>query len=224
MKDALWPEVEFYDLQWEAMVESVRRSVETVVVAGNKVGKDFGAGFTCLTFFCFPWVYVTPEYVEMVEATTPRGWPIELRHTCRVITTSAAGEHLMVLWGEVARFLETARQPMLVARGGPLILNDLQLTYASEEHKPLNDRMNYMIGQVAAKPEKFSGHHAKYNLFAVDEASSMENKFYERTLPWTSHPGGRRLLWGNAEAGENVFKKHFRAGNLSRADITRAAR
>src|SRR5215210_988404 len=76
-----WPQVTFYDKQWE-IIESVRDNAETVVVAGHQLGKDFAAAFVVL------WFYLT-------------------RHPVRVVTTSVKDDHLRVLWGEIGRYLDT---------------------------------------------------------------------------------------------------------------------
>ena len=68
-----FPQYQFYDKQVE-ILESIRDNDETVVVAGNMMGKDFVAGFAALHFF------VT-------------------RVPCRVVTTSVRDDHLRVLWG-----------------------------------------------------------------------------------------------------------------------------
>ena len=48
----LWPRVELYDRQRQ-ILESLRDSKETYVVAGNMLGKDYTAGLAVITFFLF---------------------------------------------------------------------------------------------------------------------------------------------------------------------------
>ena len=40
LKDEMWPDVRFYKQQCE-IIQSVEENAETVVVAGNQLGKDF---------------------------------------------------------------------------------------------------------------------------------------------------------------------------------------
>jgi hypothetical protein len=49
-KEILWPDVIFYDRQWE-VIRSVRDVKETIVPAGNQLGKDFVSAFIVLWFF-----------------------------------------------------------------------------------------------------------------------------------------------------------------------------
>ena len=49
-KQMLWPNISFYDKQKD-MILSVRDNKETIVTAGNMLGKDFVAGFIVLWFF-----------------------------------------------------------------------------------------------------------------------------------------------------------------------------
>ena len=47
----VWPKVILYDKQAEIM-ESVRDNDDTIVIAGNQLGKDFISGLIALWFFC----------------------------------------------------------------------------------------------------------------------------------------------------------------------------
>src|SRR5271154_521237 len=90
----MWPDVHFYDKQRE-IIYSVLQNDETVVPAGNKLGKDYVAGFICLYFFIS-------------------------RNPCRVVTTSVKDDHLRVLWGEINNFINTAKYPLRSDMGGML--------------------------------------------------------------------------------------------------------
>ena len=91
-----WPDVKFYDKQIE-IIESVAYNDETIVPAGNKLGKDFVAAFIALWFFCS-------------------------RSPARVVTSSAGQNQLKsVLWGEIRRFINTSKYPL------PIQVNDLLL-------------------------------------------------------------------------------------------------
>lgn len=83
----LWPHVTFYKEQKE-IIYSVEDNNETIVVAGNMLGKDFVSAFITLYFFCS-------------------------RRPCRIITTSVDGTQLeAVLWGEIRNFVQTAKYPL----------------------------------------------------------------------------------------------------------------
>lgn len=92
-----WPDVTFYKEQKEILY-SVRDNKETVVPAGNMLGKDFVAGFIAV------WYFMACPVV-------------------RIITTSVKDDHLRVLWGEIGRFISTAKYPLAASKGGPWIVN-----------------------------------------------------------------------------------------------------
>ena len=194
----LWPHVDFYGKQRE-IIYSVRDNVETFVPAGNMLGKDFVAAFIVLWFFL-------------------------TRHPCRIVTTSADYSQLeAVLWGEVRRFIQTARTPLMHDKGGPLVVNHLHL------RKVVHKRVcgiSYVIGRVAAKGEGMLGHHVAETgdgvprtLFIADEASGVEDIAYERALTWSK----RRLVIGNPyppSAGCRFFKRGCQGGDVRVAPLT----
>lgn len=186
----LWPSVEFYDKQRE-IIYSVRDNVETVVPAGNMLGKDFVSAFIVLWFFL-------------------------TRHPCRVVTTSADAPQLeAVLWGEIRRFIDTSKYPLDHKSGGPLIVNYLQLK------KMVGGRrcgLSYVIGRVAARGEGMLGHHVAdmgdgvpRTLAVFDEASGCDDDSYERTDTWAK----RKLIIGNPyPSGMNFFERAVRGGDI----------
>src|SRR5689334_1465705 len=123
MKEALWPEVQFYAKQIET-IHSVRDNLETYVTAGNQLGKDFVAGFIVL------WMFVCFDFV-------------------RIVTTSVADKHLIVLWDEINSYVATSRQPLLHQDGGILIVNHnfIRKTKGS----PQAVEKSYILGQVSEK-------------------------------------------------------------------------
>jgi hypothetical protein len=154
----LWPDVEFYDKQRE-IIYSVRDSIETVVPAGNMLGKDFVSAFIILWFFL-------------------------TRHPCRIVTTSADAPQLeAVLWGEIRRYIDTARYPLDHKQGGPLIVNHLLLRKVIPANSGRPARkcgISYCIGRVASKGEGMLGHHVAKQadriprtLAVFDEASRL---------------------------------------------------
>lgn len=166
----------FYDKQWE-IVDSVWNNDETIVVAGNMLGKDFVAGFICLAYFL-------------------------LHHgpTVRVVTTSVRDDHLRVLWGEIGRFIQSCKYPLTHDKGGPLVMNHRDIK------KIVNGKVcpiSYLRGMVSEKGEGMAGHHADYTLFVGDEASGLENIVNEQADGWTS----KKLLFGNPNQCSNFFKE-----------------
>lgn len=178
----LWPKYNFYDKQRE-IVYSVFNNRRTVVPAGHKLGKDFIAGFTVLTFLL-------------------------TRHPVRVVTTSVDHSQLnAVLWGEIRRFIQESEYPLDAERGGPLVINHLHIrkVYNGEL-----DGLSYCIARVASRGEGMSGHHLPRGadneprtLFVGDEASGIDKETLEKPSEW-SHTE----LWiGNPYECSNGFKE-----------------
>lgn len=188
----LWPDVKFYDKQRE-IIYSVWANDETMVPAGNMLGKDFIAGFIALSF------YITREPV-------------------RIITTSVDSSQLEgVLWGEIRRFIQTSKYPLEHTSGGPLVVNHMHIRkiidFKSLEMCPLS----YLIGRVAAKGEGMLGHHiAKTGdniprtLYIGDEASGLDDVSYERADTWAD----RKLIIGNPYSCSNFFKRGVKGGDI----------
>lgn len=182
-------DVEFYDKQRE-IIYSVRDNDETYVPAGNMLGKDFVAAFIALWFFL-------------------------TRQPCRVVTTSVDHTQLEgVLWGEIRRFIQTARIPLSQTQGGPLIVNHLHLR---KTYQGKICGTSYLIGRVAAKGEGLLGHHVAdvgdgipRTLFIADEASGVDDMSYERADTWAR----RKLIIGNPYPCQNFFYRGVKAGDL----------
>lgn len=191
----LWPGVSFYREQRQ-IIESVRDNEETVVVAGHELGKDFVSGFIALWFFLS-------------------------RHPVRVVTTSADYAQLeSVLWGEIRRFIQTAKYSLEAERGGPVKVNHLHL------RKVIRGKecgVSYLQGRVAAKGEGMQGHHVtpqagtQYDdsvprtLFIADEASGIDDLSYERADSWAK----RKLIIGNPYPCQNFFREMVRKGDVA---------
>jgi hypothetical protein len=187
IRDKFWPDTVFADYQ-EEIIYSVERNDETVVPAGNMLGKDFVAGFIALTFF--------------------------LRFTpCRVVTTSVKDRHLRVLWGEIERFINTSAVPLRVEDGGCLLCNHQDIRYVNPI-TGIKDPYDYLWGTVSAKGEGLQGHHAKYNLLVIDEASGVSDEAYTMAQTWASGPNKRTLIIGNPWPCENFFRKAVDEGDL----------
>lgn len=187
----LWPGVTFYRQQRD-IIESVRDNDETIAVAGHQLGKDFVTAFICLWFFL-------------------TRWPV------RIVTTSVKDDHLRVLWGEIGRFIDTARYPLTAKQGGPLLVNhrDVRKTFEGTECK-----ISYLRGMVSEAGEGMAGHHAAHTLFVVDEASGVADLAYDRASTWAK----RILVIGNPYECQNFFRKAVKGGNVPSADGTRLYR
>lgn len=162
--EQLWPDVKLYDKQVEALY-SAHRNDETFVPAGNMLGKDFIGGLIILTFFL-------------------------TRQPCRIVTTSAKDDHLRVLWGEVHRFIQTAKYPLDYKSGGPLIINQRELRrfYDGKECK-----LSYVKGMVASDDSMaaMQGHHIARTgdgiprtMAFIDESSSVKDPYYPMFKTW----------------------------------------
>lgn len=151
----LWPDIRFYGKQRDILY-AMEECDEVIVPAGNKLGKDFVAGFIALRFFLI--------------------YP-----TVRVITTSVKDDHLRVLWGEIGRYIQKCRFPLRVEDGGPLIIKhrDISKRVNGQECK-----ISYLRGMVSEKGEGMAGHHAPMTLLIIDEASGVDDVVYTQAATW----------------------------------------
>lgn len=189
----MWPDVQFYDKQAE-VIQSVITDDVTVVPAGNMLGKDFVAGFIALWFFLS-------------------------RSPCRVVTTSAKDDHLRVLWGEIGRFIQTARFPLDYRRGGPLIVNhhDIRRIDSNGTRCPLS----YLKGMVAGTDSiaAMQGHHIASvgdgiprTMFLADECSSVPDEYWQMATTWCN----RALLFGNTWPCTNFFYRAIKGSSVNK--------
>ncbi len=181
-----WPEIVIYRKQAEVM-ESVLHNDETIVHAGNQLGKDF------ITALISVWFFVSRVYA--------------LQSSCRIITSSAGQTQLKsVLWGEIRRLINTARFPL------PIELNEMEI-YALQEG--IREPRSYIKGIVTNVAENMLGHHLERGpngepttMAIFDEASSIQNEYYEATDTWAH----RKLAIGNPLPCANFFKAKVKAG------------
>lgn len=185
MAKEFWPHTSFYKQQREILY-SIRDNDETIVPAGNMLGKDYIAGFTVL------WVFLSA---------------LKLGKTCRIVTTSVKDDHLRVLWGEVARFIQDCVYPLRSEDGGPLICNHRDFRYAKDG----KDGLSYLRGMVSEKGEGMAGHHADITLGVIDEASGVDDLVYTQMDTWAK----RKLIIGNPNPCANFFRKYCDAGDLA---------
>lgn len=180
----MWPHVRFYDRQVD-VIRSVVADDMTVVPAGNMLGKDFVAGFIVVWYFLS-------------------------RSPCRIVTTSAKDDHLRVLWGEIKRFIQSAKHPLTADRGGPLIVNhrEIRRRLRDDTECPLS----YIKGMVAGTDSiaSMQGHHVANvgdgiprTLFVADEASSVPDEYWTMARTWAK----RALIIGNTWPCANFFYK-----------------
>lgn len=151
----LWPQWHFYGKQRE-IIYSVENTPETIVHAGNMLGKDFVAGFIILSYFL--------------------RYPV-----VRIITTSVKDDHLRVLWGEVQRFIDTCKYQLETKRGGPLVITHRNIR---KKRNGVMCPISYVRGMVSEKAEGLAGHHAEYTLWVGDEASALAQEAYTQASTW----------------------------------------
>lgn len=160
----------------------------SLVDLGRGNGKDFVAGFIALWFFL-------------------------TRHTCRVITTSVKDDHLRVLWGEIGRFIQECKHPLLLDQGGPLIWNHRDIRKVLNPTDPCKRRrceISYLRGMVSERGEGLAGHHAAHTLCIIDEGSGVDDLVYTQQATWAR----RLLVIGNPNQTNNFFYRGVKEGDL----------
>jgi len=188
MMKLLWPDVMLYKQQKD-IVYSVWNDDETIVPAGNMLGKDFVAGVIVVLFFLIH----------------PR---------VKIITTSATQKHLDNLWGEIDRFIRTSRYTLDFKQGGPLVYSTqtLKKVVNGQIHKD-----TYALGMVVSsdsKGEGLSGHHAPATLFVCDEGSGVADVAYSMAQGWAKH----MLIIGNPNPCVNFFFRGVQGGPIKAED------
>lgn len=125
----------------------------------------------------------------------------------RVVTTSVKDDHLRVLWGEIGRFIRTAKYPLEAEKGGPLLIN----------HRDIRKRVcnmvcpiSYMRGMVSERGEGLAGHHANASLIVIDEASGIDDEVWIQAQGWKK----KALVFGNPNQTTNFFKKAIDEGDV----------
>lgn len=180
-----WPDVKFYDKQVE-IIRSVVENDETVVPAGNMLGKDFIAAFISLWFFCS-------------------------RKPCRVVTSSVDGPQLKgVLWGEIRRFIQTSKVPLPIKENDLLIRHvnvDGSLDGLSYLIGRVTQKGEGLLGHHVARTDE-----RPRTLFVGDEASGLDDETYKAACTW-SH---RRLIIGNPYPCTNFFRNAVKDGDILR--------
>ncbi len=177
-----WPHETYYDKQRQ-VAYSVWNNDETIVPAGNMLGKDFIAGRIIPAFFL-------------------------TRDPCRIVTTSAKDDHLRVLWGEIMHAINSSAIPLTSDKGGPLIINHQSIRRMMPDGSicPLS----YIIGMVASQNSiaAMQGHHiantgdgVPRTLFVSDESSSVPDEYFTMARTWAN----RMFIFGNTWDCANYF-------------------
>jgi len=150
-----WPDVRLYDKQVE-IIYSVRDNIETVVPAGNGLGKDFISGFIALWFFCS-------------------------RRPARVVTTSVKYEQLNdVLWGEMRRWIETSKFKL------PIHYNHMKIRQKREDGTlvPLSELIGQVVNKGESMLGRHLPQDIPRTLVIFDEASGIDDSVYETADTW----------------------------------------
>ncbi len=179
-----WPQFRLYDKQREILF-SLRDNYETIVPAGNELGKDFICAPAILWFFCS-------------------------RQPARIVTTSPNSSQLNdVLWGEIRRFAQEAKYPLPIEVMGNMEIYKLRKDGTRYPKTEIVGRVYQkgegMLGRHSDRTSKGE----PTTLLVVDEASGSDNESYQRADTWTH----RKLVVGNPYPCSNFFYNGVREGN-----------
>lgn len=181
-----WPDLWLYDKQQEIM-QSVRDNDETIVPAGNMLGKDFIAGLIALWFFCS-------------------------RQPAKVVTSSVDSYQLeTVLWGEMRRFHQSSRYPLPI-RMTHMMCHQKLPDGSDEPRAALIGRVAQKGEGMLGQHIGMTADGRPRTLMIFDEASAIEDQAYETATTWAH----RVLVIGNPYPCENFFKKFVKQGDLPR--------
>jgi len=184
LKDLCWPDVYFYDKQRE-IIYSVVDNVETIVPAGNALGKDFVSAFISLWFFIS-------------------------RPQARVVTTSVKEAQLYdVLWAEIRKFIETSKYKL------PIQYNHMQIRKVRNDGSfdPVSSIVGQVVNKgesLLGRHLPRGPGNLPTTLALFDEASGIHDDPYNSSTTW-SH---RRLIIGNPFHCEHFFKRLTKLGDL----------
>lgn len=155
-KNLGWPSVLFYDKQ-EEILQSLQRNSETIVHAGNGLGKDFITGFAAF-------------------------WWFNSRSPARVVTTSVKSDQLdHVLWGEIRRFINTCEVEL------PIHENYLHLRQVDRHGKfiDLTEMVGQVVNKGESLLGRHLPRWPIPRTFvAFDEASGIATSVYNSSRTW----------------------------------------
>ena len=180
-----WPHVSLYREQRE-ICYSVMNNDETIVPAGNQLGKDFIAAYIALWFF--------------------------LSRQSRVVTTSVKHDQLDgVLWGEIRRFIATSKHRLPIRYTHMSIKrtdndgNDIPLW---ELVGQVSNKNEGLLGRHLRRGPC----NEPTTMALFDEASGIDEGTYTSTETWAH----RKLIIGNCFPCNNFFYNGVEAGDLPR--------
>lgn len=215
LQRACWPWMRLADHQRE-MIHSVRDAKQTFVRSANMQGKDYAAAIIAVTFFMVPEAFFP-------EAHNRNAWanknPSERWPRRRIITTSNTDKHLDVLWGEIGSLVTSSQVPLLKQHGGPLVMHNKEIRFASEVDAQSGNVASYLVGMVASEDAKFSGHHGAWCMVMGDEANALRDAVQTMCGMWAH----REVWWGNPWPCTNFWYRGLRDGDLRVEDVGKGA-
>jgi hypothetical protein len=190
MQNLLLPNLRLYSKEKEVLAAMVEEK-ETYVPAANMMGKDFTVGLGCFLSFVICLYY---------------------QKTCRIVNTSVAEHHLKAVWGEIGRFVRTAKWPDGRSIEGKdwdqINVNHMEIRYAREAAS--KNPLSYLAGRTAKdNGEGLAGHHADFTMAVGDEASGLRREVHEMFQGWAQHI----VYIGNCNQCQNQFRDGVKAGS-----------
>jgi len=183
--DGSWKGIVLCDYQVEIM-ESVRDNIETLVYAGNQLGKDFITGLIALWFFCS-------------------------RSPCRIITSSSGQSQLeSVLWGEMKNFIQTSVIPLPLAITH-LHIRQLQSDGSEEPKSYIKGIVTNTVENLQGHHLPRGRDGSPRTLAVYDEASGIDDAFYHASATWAH----RVLIIGNPLPCTNFFRNGAKGGDVA---------
>jgi len=179
-----WPDVRFYKQQQD-IIYSVVENDETVVPAGNELGKDFVAAFIILWFFCS-------------------------RMPARIVATGPSERQVEdVLWGEIKRFVDTSKYKLPVQYSHMLlrrVRKDGSVVPACEVRGQVAQKGESLLGRHT--PRGPGG--LPMTMAVFDEGSGIDDVPYESSDTWAH----RKLIIGNPRPCTNFFFRGVQGGDV----------
>lgn len=165
---------ERYTDEVKAMMESVRDNVVTVAMSANATGKTHGAARVAV------WFYKCFQGAQVYTAAAPPQGNLE-----------------RLLWGEIGSIVE--KHPELFKRD---TIRNLNIARGAQSF--LVGVSIPASGSEAQRESKFSGKHAPYLLFVIDEGDAVPDEVFRGIESCMSGGHARLLIMLNprAEAGE----------------------
>lgn len=150
-----WPHGVLYGKQ-EEILWSLRDNDETIVPAGNGLGKDYISAVAALWFFCS-------------------------RRPARVVTTSVQFTQLNdVLWGEIRRLINTCAVKL------PIDYKEMKIRqiYNNGKYVPLCEIVGQCVNQNEGLLGRHLPNDIPRTLVIFDEASGISDEVYTSTDTW----------------------------------------